>query len=976
MKLRNILFTATWCTVTLLARLPQNVPATRLPAGITVADWSQIHSEYERHRHGFFPEGNGLVARSFEQQWLATFDGRGFTVKPDEGAWSWGLEVAGVTGKAQIKRDVNRLTYRWNANLDEWFLNDTRGLEHGFTLRAPQEIRLSVRGGLQAQMRGRVVEFVDASGTARMRYSGLKAWDADGISVPARMYVEGGMVRLAVDDRGARYPLTIDPIAQQAYLKASNTGAEDFFGHTVATTGDTVVVGAYGEDSGAAGVNANQADNSAADSGAIYVFVRSGTTWTQQAYIKSSNPATLDYFGSALSISGDTIAAGAFGEDSSATGVNGNQADNNAGSSGAVYIFVRSGTTWTQQAYLKSSNTGSGDWFGTSVSIVGDTLAVGAQGEDSSATGANGTQTNNGTLESGAVYVFVRNAGNWTQQAYLKSSNTGQSDFFGYSVSLSGESLVVGAYGESSNATGVNGNQADDSAGGSGAAYVFTRAGAAWTQQAYLKASNTGPVDYFGSAVAISGDTVVVGAFGEDSAARGVNGSQSDNSASASGAAYVFLRSGSTWAQQAYLKAANADAGDWFGTSVAISGNVAAVGAYLESGGATGVNGNSADNSAQYAGAAYVFERSGATWTQQSYVKASNTDIGDQFGLAIAFGGDTMVVGAYQENGGSTGVNGNQADNSVSNSSAAYVFTGVTGGMSIAATGPLAVAGATQTLVFRYTHSNGFGQLGVVNALINQYLDGNAACYIAFSQPLNVLYLVNDLGPGSGISAGLTLGGAGSVSNSQCTINAAGSSAVSSGTTLTLTLNVTYKTPFLGNKVIYLAAQDQAGNSTGWKTVGATIVPETAPTFPRANAMSPSTGTTSTATISFTYLDAAAAGNLQTAWALINNAIDGRQACYVAYYAPGNTLYLYPDNGDGTQATSIVLTGANTIENSQCRISAQGSSVSTSGGQLTVNLNYTFKAPFAGNRAIWTAVQTLGGAQTSAWKPVGGWLVP
>ena len=165
------------------------------------------------------------------------------------------------------------------------------------------------------------------------------------------------------------------------------------------------------------------------------------------------------------------------------------------------------------------------------------------------------------------------------QQAYLKASNTEAYDNFGYAVSLSGDTLVVGAYGESSNATGVNAGasaEADNSAFRAGAVYVFTRTGSTWNQQAYLKASNTGAGDNFGCAVSVSGDTLVVGAPGEASAATGVNAgatAEADNSASNSGAAYVFTRSGTTWSQQAYLKASNTDMGDSFGYAVSLSGN-------------------------------------------------------------------------------------------------------------------------------------------------------------------------------------------------------------------------------------------------------------------------------------------------------------------------------------------------------------------------------------------------------------------
>ena len=189
---------------------------------------------------------------------------------------------------------------------------------------------------------------------------------------------------------------------------------------------------------------------------------------------------------------------GAWAENSSATGVNGTQGDNSASQSGAAYVFVRSSGLWTQQAYLKASNTGSADQFGISVAISGDTVVVGANYEDSWATGVNGTESNNTKTTAGAAYVFVRNSGNWSQQAYLKASNTARHDYFGYSVAISGDMVVVGAHQESSNSTGVNGTQSDNSAINSGAAYVFVRSSGNWTQQAYLKASNTGADDYFG----------------------------------------------------------------------------------------------------------------------------------------------------------------------------------------------------------------------------------------------------------------------------------------------------------------------------------------------------------------------------------------------------------------------------------------------------------------------------------------------
>jgi len=403
-------------------------------------------------------------------------------------------------------------------------------------------------------------------------------------------------------------------------------------------------------------------------------FDRGGSVLDQVVYGKASNTGADDYFGSSVALSGDTLAVSASYEASAATGVNSNQADNSANAAGAVYVFVRSGTTWTQQAYVKASNTGAFDYFGTSVALSGDTLAVGALGEASAATGVNGNQADDSAIAAGAVYVFVRSGTTWTQQAYVKASNTGAGDGFGAPLALSGDTLAVGAYSEASTATGVNGNQADNRAGSAGAVYVFVRSGTTWTQQAYVKASNTEPNDYFGSSVALSGDTLAVGARYEDSPTTGVNGNQADNSVSDAGAVYVFVRSGTTWTQQAYVKASNTGAVDYFGYSVALSGDTLAVGAWGEASPATGVNGNQADNSASAAGAIYVFVRSGTTWTQQAYVKASNTGASDQFGLSVALSGDTLVVSAWGEDSAATGGNGNQADDSASYAGAIYVF--------------------------------------------------------------------------------------------------------------------------------------------------------------------------------------------------------------------------------------------------------------------------------------------------------------
>jgi hypothetical protein len=586
------------------------------------------------------------------------------------------LVAEGVTGEGTAR--VERTRRAGAVRVTEWWSNAPAGIEQGFVVATRPAGRgaLTVRQALETLLAATVTEpadavvFADASGE-RLRFTGLRAWDATGRTLLAGFAVAEGALEMRVDDAGAVYPVTIDPTwTQQAYLKAFNTGGGDRFGASVAVSGDTVVVGAPEEDSGATGVNGDGTNNTASQAGAAYVFVRSGTTWTQQAYLKGYNLDVGGYaFGSAVAVSGDTVVVGAPTEQSSPDF----DPFKRLGGAGAAYVFVRSGTTWTQQAFLTASNRGGGDFFGSAVAVSGDTVVVGAPGEDSAATGVNGNQADNTAQQAGAAYVFVRGGTTWTQQAYLKASNAGADDRFGESVAVSSDTVVVGAPQEDSAATGVNGDETSNSAPEAGAAYVFARSGTTWTPQAYVKASNAGGNDAFGSSVGVSGDTAVVGAKIEASGATGVNGDQASNTDYAAGAAYVFVRSGATWIQQAYLKASNTELFDGFGWSVAVSGDTVVVGACCEASAATGGNGNQADNSASMAGAAYVFARSGTTWTPQAYLKASNTGADDRFGTAVAVSGDTVVVGACNEDSNATGVNGDGSDNSVSDAGAAYV---------------------------------------------------------------------------------------------------------------------------------------------------------------------------------------------------------------------------------------------------------------------------------------------------------------
>lgn len=486
-----------------------------------------------------------------------------------------------------------------------------------------------------------------------------------------------------------------DGLVPQAYIKASNADALDLFGGAVAISGDTLVVGAPVEASNQTTVTQGSGasgDNSLFRAGAAYVFRRTGQAWVQEAYLKAPNADT-DNFGGDVAIDGDTIAVAAIGEASNQTTITNGataSADESASGAGAVYVFRRTGSGWAQEAYIKAPNAEALDRFGGSIALSGDTLVVGSYWEDSNEpTITNGAtaSADNSALGSGAAYVFRRTAGAWEAEAYLKPSNTEAGDCFGIAVSISGETIVVGASKEDANDTAIaNGATAstNNDALDAGAAYVFTREGTTWSQQAYLKAPNSEAGDQFGSDVAVFGDTVVIGAYGEDAAVGQVlNGAtaSANNGAPGAGAAYVFRRTGSLWAQEAYLKAGNPDIDDNFGYAVAVSGDVIAIGAlYEDSAQATiGVGAaTSTDNSLNDAGAAYLFERTGTSWIPKSYIKAGNAGAGDSFGIAVGIDGRSVAVGAYYEDSSLTTITegaGTSTDDSAKWAGAAYVFT-------------------------------------------------------------------------------------------------------------------------------------------------------------------------------------------------------------------------------------------------------------------------------------------------------------
>ncbi len=295
---------------------------------------------------------------------------------------------------------------------------------------------------------------------------------------------------------------------------------------------------------------------------------------------------TNDGFGFSVSVSGDTAIVGA------------DHDDDNGESSGSAYIFTRNGNTWSEQAKLTPSDGETGGRFGISVSVSGDTAIVGGVRDDVIGD------------YSGSAYVFTRNGNTWSEQTKLTPSDGESDNAFGCSVSVFGDTAIVG-------------NFLDDTNGEySGSAYVFTRNGNTWSEQAKLIASDGETIELFGRSVSVSGDIAIVGAFRDDD-----NGEYS-------GSAYVFTRNGNAWSEQAKLIASDGEAGDFFGISVSVSGDTAIVGAHLD------------DDNGDNSGTAYVFAKSENMWSEQVKLVPSGGEADDQFGYSVSISGGTALIGA------------------------------------------------------------------------------------------------------------------------------------------------------------------------------------------------------------------------------------------------------------------------------------------------------------------------------------------
>lgn len=470
----------------------------------------------------------------------------------------------------------NRIEYPRDG-VTEWYLNGPLGLEQGFTVtrdlgcrrKLVFEMTLDRSVSAELQQQGTVLA-LNANGL-RYRYGELYSYDADGRELPSAMQLAGQRLRLVVDAAGARYPVVVDPrmYVELQTLRASDATINDTFGIVLAQSGDTVLIAS---------------PNKNLSRGVVYVFTRSGLQWREQAKLTAMDAAPLDNFGSALAIDGDTAIIGAPQK---------NKQQGNA------YVFLRSGTKWSQQAKLRAEDAVSGDYFGSAVGIKGDTAIVGIS-----------------TPDRNMAYVYTRTGTMWSEQAKIAPADAKAGDYFGAAVALDADTALIGAPGR---LIGTNTSP--------GRAYVYARAGTMWSEQARLSIADGVADDRYGLAVALSGDTAVIGAH-----RRAIGNS------SRQGEAYVYARSGTTWSEQARLRASDGAADDRFGIAVAVGGDIAVIGAEHATVG---------DHVGQ--GAAYLFSRSGGTWSESMRLTAQAGFSDDAFGRAVSVGasGNPVVVGAY-----------------------------------------------------------------------------------------------------------------------------------------------------------------------------------------------------------------------------------------------------------------------------------------------------------------------------------------
>lgn len=391
----------------------------------------------------------------------------------------WGLKLTrfGAEQKLQelSRSDLrilsNRAEYRYSNSPEivAWYENGPLGLQQGFTIQSPPSklkpdskvvLSLSQTGNLKSELKNNEISLKNEKGEKLFRYAGLIAYDSRGKNLPTQMRLDASRLLIEVDDKGANYPIVVDPFIQTQKLTASDGAANDSFGVAVAINGSTIVVGASGEE-------------------AAYIFTSSNNLWSQSQKLTATDTVSGDGFGSSVAITNSTIVIGAPTADIAA---NTDQ--------GAAYIFSLSNGTWSQSQKLTANDGAALDHFGGSASINDATISIGAAEAN---VGLNADQ--------GAVYIFTSSNGTWSQSQKLTASDGASGDLFGSSVSLSGPTIAIGSRGAE-----ISGNTDQ------GAAYVFSLSNGIWSQSQKLTANDGATLDSFGDSIAIDEATLAVGA--------------------------------------------------------------------------------------------------------------------------------------------------------------------------------------------------------------------------------------------------------------------------------------------------------------------------------------------------------------------------------------------------------------------------------------------------------------------------------
>ncbi len=565
-----------------------------------------------------FEENHGVrfFGHNPQQAMVARFSDGLVSLRSSQPDSSWHLEISRGGSPAAVSAEGQQVEYRHSDGVVESYENQSGGFHHSLTVPSREigedgllRLRMDVEGLTVAEDPSSPGDlcFTDGEGRAVAAYRGLKAWDVNGRELPATMHPNAAGFELAVNDRDAVYPVSIDPtfynLEETLLTEMAGTGRSgDRFGSAVAVDGDTAVV------------TAPTASSTLTGGGRAYVFTRAGGVWSLQAELWLDDGTSSGEFGSSVDLDGDTLVVGAWKADVTPNG-----------KQGRAYIFRRSGQTWTQQAKLNAPTPVSSGQFGYSVAVNGDDVAVGSY--------------------QGGVYVFRKMAGVWQFDSQLSGGPSAYG--FGQSVALDGDTLLIGAPRE---AVGINSQV--------GAAYVFTRTGGIWNQSSKIASPTIVTEEHFGQAVALDGDLAVISAAYPDN-----TGAQKDRGAVAifhrnpqngwdqeyysrlsgignvvhhvaisgesvivakgikSPTSSIYQRSGTAWALKTSFD---------FGSSIAIDGSTLVLGAVSEQ-------------------AAYVHEFDGTSWPLQQRLSMGNSREGAKLGSALAVQGDTVLVGAAGE---------------------------------------------------------------------------------------------------------------------------------------------------------------------------------------------------------------------------------------------------------------------------------------------------------------------------------------